>query len=147
MKKRDRIYNKYNGLCAYSGTPLKKDWQIDHIHPKCRAHFYDSEAMKKCCKIKGDDINDEANLVPCQRIINHYKRALDLDTFRNNWLGRLHVRLRKLPKNPRTEKSIRHKEYLLEVAELFGITENKPFGRMFYFETIEASHTKRSRGE
>lgn len=33
MNKRERIYNKFGGLCAYSGTPLEDDWQIDHICP------------------------------------------------------------------------------------------------------------------
>jgi 5-methylcytosine-specific restriction endonuclease McrA len=37
MKKqlREEVYNKYGGLCAYTGKPLGDDWQIDHIHPKC----------------------------------------------------------------------------------------------------------------
>ena len=31
MTKRERIFKKYDGLCAYTGKPLEKDWQIDHV--------------------------------------------------------------------------------------------------------------------
>ena len=34
------------------------------------------------------------------------------------------------------EKTLKRKEYLLEVAELFDITPDKPFSGKFYFETL-----------
>lgn len=122
MQNRDIIKNKYGGKCAYSGTDLLDDWQVDHIIPK---------------RLGGTDDTD--NLMPVQRIINHYKRALSLDDFRNLWLGGLHKRLKKLPKNPRTENGQKRKDYLLTVANLFGITETKPFNGKFYFETHDRS--------
>jgi hypothetical protein len=64
-----------------------------------------------------------------------YKGSLDLETFRNWFLGGLHKRLDK-PKNPRTEKSKRKKEYLNKVASYFGITPTNPFDGKFYFEII-----------
>ena len=118
--KRDVICQKFNGLCAYSGTPLKENWEVDHLIPKRRG-----------------GTNDISNLLPVQKIINHYKRALTLEEFRNLWLGGLHKRLAKLPKNPRTEKGRRRKEYLLEVASYFEITTEKPFSGVFYFEGIQ----------
>lgn len=125
MTKREQIYNKFNGLCAYSGTPLKDDWQVDHMCPKIYFEITGLEGM--------DDIS---NLMPVQRIINHYKRSLTLEEFRSWYLGGLHDRLKKLPKNPRTEKSIKRKAYLLKVAELFDIKPDKPFNGKFYFETL-----------
>lgn len=129
MNKRDIIYAKYNGRCAYSGTELKNDWQVDHIKPRIMFEIgsYPYEGNP----------NDINNLVPCQKIINHYKRALDLETFRTWYLGELHIRLKKLPKNPKVAKSIKHKAYMLEIAQLFGITEDKPFSGTFYFETFK----------
>jgi hypothetical protein len=59
-----------------------------------------------------------------------------LETFRNWYLGGLHERLKNLPKNPKTEKSHKKKAYLLEVASLFGISEDTPFSGKFYFETL-----------
>lgn len=127
-KQRELIKNKFGGKCAYSGTDLKDDWQIDHVKPRI---MYEVGSYP----YEGDP-NNISNLVPCQRIINHYKRALPLESFRKWLLGGLHERLKKLPKNPKVEKSAKRKAYLLEVAELFQINENKPFCGKFYFEMI-----------
>ena len=78
-----------------------------------------------------------ANMVPVQRLINHYKHSIPLQEFRTWLLGGLHERLKRLPKNPKTEKSRKRKEYLLQIAKYFGITENRPFSGVFYFETID----------
>ena len=128
MTKRERIYNKFGGLCAYSGTPLENDWQIEHVAPVVRNWWTNTATFK--------ENDNEDNMVPVQRIINHYKHSLTLHEFRTWLLGRLHERLKKLPKNPRTEKSKKRKEYLLKVAGYFEITEDKPFNGKFYFETI-----------
>ena len=116
-KRRQAVYDKYQGRCAYSGTDLEDNWQIDHVVPR----------------VKGGTSEIE-NLLPAQRIINHYKRALDLETFRTWFLGGLHIRLGKLPKNPRTEQSFKKNAYLRKVAGLFGIDEQHPFTGKFYFE-------------
>ncbi len=125
MKKklREEIRQKFGGLCAYSGTPLKDDWQVDHLIPKCHVRNY-------------FDHNNIDNLLPSQRIINHYKRSLSLAEFKAWYLGKLHERLGKLPKKTNNPKAMERKRYLLEVAELFGITEDKPFSGTFYFETL-----------
>ena len=117
MIDRQAVYDKFGGRCAYTGTLLKDDWQVDHIVPKRQGGT--------------DDIN---NLYPAQRIVNHYKRCLDNEKFRTWLLGGLHLRLRKLHKNPRTEKGRKRKAYLTEVADIFGITPDKPFCGTFYYE-------------
>lgn len=119
MTKRERIKNKYDGLCAYTGKPLDEKWQIDHIHPKCYGGS-----------------NDESNIVPTIRIINHYKRSHDLSTFRQ-YISTLHLRLRKLPKKTIVKRTQERIKYLKEVAALFDIDEYKPFDGKFYFETIK----------
>ena len=130
-KDREVIKNKFGALCAYSGTPLEDDWQVDHIIPIIR-NTYKKGALF-------ENYHNIDNMVPCQKIINHYKRSLDLESFRDWYLGELHLRLAKLPKNPKVKKSIKRKEYLLKVASYFGITENKPFDRIFYFEKLNKS--------
>lgn len=127
-KKREQIKNKFGGLCAYSGTPLEDDWQCDHVRPVVR-NWWGNDCVSP-------DAHNDDNLFPVQKIINHYKGSLDLETFRNWFLGGLHERLAKLPKTPRTEKSIKRIQYLRKVAGYFGITEDKPFSGKFYFETI-----------
>lgn len=130
MTKRERIYNKFGGMCAYSGTPLECDWQIEHIKPVVRNWFNGDMVFPE------DD--NEDNMVPVQKLINHYKHSISLYEFRTWLLGGLHERLKKLPKNPRTERGRKRKEYLLKVAGYFGIKEDKPFSGVFYFETITA---------
>ena len=121
-KDREIVRNKFNGKCAYTGTILKDDWQVDHIEP-CRGYI--------------KQLNTIDNMFPVQKIVNHYKRALSLSSFKNWYLTGLHDRLKKLPKNPKTDKSKRNKAYMLEIAELFGITTDKPFGGLLYFEIIK----------
>lgn len=127
MNKRDKIYNKYNGKCAYTGKLLPDDWQIDHIIPKSRI-------IQKYHNIKNH--NDINNLLPTLKIVNHYKRAFDLIEFRMYMMD-FHVRLSKLPKNPKVTKSIKRKAYMFEIAEAFGITIDKPFDGIFYFERLQ----------
>ena len=131
---RQKVYNKFNGRCAYSGTKLEDDWQVDHIIPKHLMNILGPEARKRMGFTPG--VDDMDNLMPVQKIVNHYKRSLTLEQFRVWYLGGLHKRLKKLPKNPKVERSINHKRYLLEVAGLFGITPDKPFSGVFYFEQI-----------
>lgn len=118
------LYQKYGGRCAYTGTVLKDDWQVDHVEPIKR--------FKNGCEHPHLDV--EENMVPCQKIVNHYKGSLTLDEFRNWYLKGLHRRLSKLPLNPRTRQSAKKKKYLIEVATYFGITPNRPFNGVFYFE-------------
>lgn len=125
-KDREIIKNKFDNKCAYSGTPLEDDWQVDHIIPIIR--------YKK--KVINPQYHTIDNMVPTQKIINNYKRDLNLESFRNWYLGELHLRLKKLPKNPKSPNTIKRKNYLLKIAELFNIEENKPFNKIFYFETL-----------
>ena len=127
-KDREIIKNKFGGKCAYTGTELKDDWQVDHVKPVVRNWFSKGAVFEKEHHID--------NMFPCQKIVNHYKGSLDLETFRTWFLGGLHERLKKLPKNPKVEKSHKKKAYLLEVASLFGISEDVPFSGKFYFETL-----------
>lgn len=127
-KNRNIIKQMFEGKCAYTGTVLKEDWQVDHVKPLIR-NWWTNTAMFK-------NNHNLENMFPVQKIVNHYKGSLDLETFRTWYLGGLHERLKKLPKNPKVTRSIKRKRYLLEVAGLFGISESKPFSGMFYFETV-----------
>lgn len=127
-KVREIVKNRYGGKCAYTGTELKDDWQVDHIIPVIRDHFGGKPLFEKEHHID--------NMVPCQKIVNHYKGNLNLEEFRGWYMKGLHERLKKMPKNPRSPKSAKKKAYLLEVAELFGITEDCAFNGKFYFETL-----------
>jgi hypothetical protein len=72
-KDRERIKQKFGGKCAYTGTVLKDDWQVDHIEPQ----FKFDNGYCQC------DKNHINNLLPSQKIVNHYKRGSGIEEFRN----------------------------------------------------------------
>lgn len=157
-KLRQQIYDKYEGKCAYTGHPLEPDWQVDHIRSK---HMFEqvlvSEDYYECPVTKErwsvteaittgrrgyyhprktkphPDVNHIDNLVPTQRLINHYKRSLDLEGFRQ-YMMTFHVRLAKLPRKTAVEKTQRRIEYMSRIAQMFGIAIDKPFNGKFWFE-------------
>lgn len=124
MNRRERLFNKFNGLCAYSGTPLEPDWQIDHVEPVIRIRG----------RLLITDNDKESNMVPCQRAINNYKFSYTLDYFRTSLLGGLHKRLKKYPRSGNGGELRKRME---KIAAYFGITEDKPFCGKFYFEKIK----------
>lgn len=133
MNKTDRqkVFDKYGGRCAYTGKELPADWQVDHIVPRRSVHW-----LLLSTRDKYFDVNSPGNLVPTFKILNHYKRAKDLKEWREYLIG-LHIRIAKLPKKTRVERRQKYKDYMLEVANHFGITPDKPFDGVFYFETIK----------
>lgn len=127
------VFDKYDGLCAYTGKPLGDDWQVDHIIPKCHYIWFQSSEMK--IKHGVSNVDDIKNLMPAKSIVNHYKRALDLDGFRYYMCG-FHKRIAKLPKKTKIARTQKRKDYMMKLAELFDITTERPFNGKFYFETL-----------
>ncbi|MDO5035935.1 MAG: HNH endonuclease signature motif containing protein [Porphyromonas sp.] len=125
---RQKVYKKYNGRCAYCGHKISiEEMEVDHI------------TSKVLSEIRGEskEVDRIENLNPSCRICNHYKRGAPLDDFRNWLLGELHIRITKFPRRTKSPKTQKRKDYLQRVCERYGITPNKPFNRVFYFETIE----------
>lgn len=133
-KLREQVRIKYNGLCAYTGLPLDDKWQADHVLPKCLNNWlesgYESKGMRAL-----ENIDCIENLVPALRIVNHYKRSLDLEGFRNYMLT-FHIRYSKLPRKTTVQRTVERIAYMNKISEAFGITKEKPFNGIFYFETI-----------
>lgn len=125
-KNREIIRDLFHGKCAYTGTELLPDWQVDHVKAVRRNWWTNTAILPMNHNIE--------NMIPTQKIINHYKHSMNLVQFRGFMLY-FHKRLAKLPKNPKVKKSIKRKAYMLEVARLFDITTDKPFTGIFYFET------------
>ena len=110
MKKQDRIkvYEKFNGHCAYCGKEIKyEEMQADHIRP----HLGYKELR--------DDSFD--NLNPSCRRCNHYKRSYTLEEFRKLMVT-LHERVAK--------------QYISKVAIDYGLVKIEPFDGKFYFEKL-----------
>lgn len=122
---RQAVYDKFRGRCAYTGKPLGEDWQVDHVKPK--SHWIWHQQWN------ASDVNEIGNLLPAIKIINHYKRSHNLESFRMSMMD-FHKRLAKLPKKTERAATIRRIEYMRKVADLFGITPDKPFEGKFFFE-------------
>ena len=104
---RQKVYEKYNGHCAYCGKAITiKDMQVDHILSK-----------------RNGGTDDIDNLNPSCRMCNHYKRAADIETFRNDLLGGLIKRLMKI--------------YIFRVALDYGMITINGWDKKFYFEKTD----------
>lgn len=132
---RQKVFEKCNWLCAYTWKPLWEDWQVDHITPKSSTLWRQPERTKQLMWLFISEVNHIDNLFPAIRIVNHYKRQLELEDFRKYML-RFHERLRKLPKNTSVERTKWRIEYINKIADLFDITVDKPFNWKFHFEKI-----------
>lgn len=114
------------------------DWQVDHMTSVYKqtyeAHYTSSRPEEINEKIK--KVHHIDNLVPTLRIVNHYKRSFDLEGFRR-YMTNFHKRLAKLPKKTSVDRTVKRIEYMNKVAIAFGITTDKPFTGVFYFETIQ----------
>ncbi len=116
---RARIYQKYDGHCAYCGRAIEyKSMQVDHYYPQCKEKFY-----ARRCKI---DVHAETNLMPTCRRCNHYKRARTPKQFKE-LMQTLHERLEAI--------------YILKVAVDFGMVTLQPFDGRFYFEKEAANNS------
>lgn len=108
--KRELVYNKYNGRCAYCGREIAyKNMQVDHFIPK--NGYFD----------KGTD--DLENIMPSCRTCNHYKRANRLETFRRY--------IEEIP------EKLFNSSYIYKIGLIYGnVIENKTPIK-FYFEEVD----------
>lgn len=121
---RQKVYEKYEGHCAYCGREIKfKEMQVDHIIPKSELKYHfkvtpppGHESVYN--KIEKKIMSFE-NLMPSCRLCNHYKRSQSLEEFRIT-IKTLNERLGKI--------------YIFRVAMNFGIVETKWWDGLFYFE-------------
>jgi len=104
---RTKVYNKYNGHCAYCGNEIEiEDMQVDHIVSQ-----------------RNGGTDDLSNLNPSCRLCNHYKNADPLESFRNWALGGIIKRLMKV--------------YIFRVALRYNMIEIKNWDKKFYFEKLK----------
>ena len=119
---RERVYQKFDGRCAYCGKAIAyQQMQVDHYYPQCKARFY--------VRRFGIDVHAEENLMPTCRRCNHYKRAATPRQFKT-LMKTLHERLEAI--------------YILKVAVDFGMATIQPFDGLFYFEKLKAQEAAKA---
>lgn len=91
---KEQVNLKFNGLCAYTGKPLDEKWQVDHVIPVCNFGITISPECnsREEYEARLKEVDNIENLLPAMRIVNHYKRSLDLEGFRRYMLT-FHTRL------------------------------------------------------
>lgn len=111
---REKVYQKYNGHCAYCGCELQyKDMQVDHIIPQYD-RIYKGEAV----------INDFENLNPACRACNFYKGTKTIERFRKDITETLIPNLKK--------------NFNYRLAKKYGfVAENEADSVTFYYERQE----------
>lgn len=115
--KREAVYKKYDGHCAYCGKEIEyKDMQVDHFLPL------------KAWGIEDAGTDDLSNLMPACRTCNHYKRANSLETFRRY--------IYEIPKKLRTN-------YIYKVGLIYGNVSDIEKPIKFYFEMVDSKNNEK----
>lgn len=110
-KKREAVYAKYDGHCAYCGRAIDiKDMQVDHFFPL------------RAWGIEDAGTDNISNLMPSCRMCNHYKRANSLETFRR-YIAEIPRKLRE--------------NYIYKVGIAYGNVAEHDKPITFYFEQME----------
>lgn len=120
-KKRQAIYDKYSGKCAYCGCDLPKLWHIDHIEPIVR------DWINGDCKnphLKDNIENHNPSCAPC----NIQKNSYSLEQFRENIKQFI---------NSLNKYSTQYK-----FAKKYGLVKETEIEVLFYFETFEHEKIK-----
>lgn len=143
MKKgeRQKVFEKCDGRCAYCGCELNDKWQVDHI--VSRNYFWLIDPLDMT------SVNCMSNYNPSCKECNHYKRSHTLEDvgssigFRS-YMKKFHIRLGRLPKKTMRSKTLKTKMYMQIIADKYGITADKPFSGIFYYETIKTYKNEKS---
>lgn len=126
MNKKDRqkVFDKYDGKCAYCGVNLSKGWHVDHINPIKRDSEWNSTKrkfeQKGTCKNPENDVIDNYN--PSCASCNIQKNSFTLEEFRKNI---------KQFVNSLNSYSTQYK-----FAKRYGLVEETDKEVKFYFETL-----------
>ncbi|MDP8315785.1 MAG: HNH endonuclease signature motif containing protein [Candidatus Celaenobacter antarcticus] len=130
MTKRERIYQKFDGKCAYCGCDLPGKWHIDHIQPIFRGKgdtvgfMQDGKYVQKS-RSEYAGTNKEDNLYPACPQCNIAKSNLTVEEFRRSILL--------------TVKHLRHYDAKFRLAEKYRVIESYEIDidLIFYFEKLE----------
>lgn len=127
MKKADRqkIFNKYNGRCAYCGCELQKGWHVDEIEPVRRIwkNDYNSSTGSHYKKFIGFSHPERMSLEnqnPACASCNINKHSDGLEEFRN-MIKHFIVTLNR--------DSVQYK-----IAKRYGLIQETNIEVKFYFE-------------
>ncbi|MFA6876128.1 MAG: HNH endonuclease signature motif containing protein [Parabacteroides sp.] len=118
---RKRVFNKFNGKCAYCGCELPDKWHVDHLEPIRRNKWYNKKTQKWETGIcLNPEAEREDNYMPSCPSCNINKHSNTLEQFRSNIQGYL------------ASLNIRNVQY--QVAKRYGLVRETNNEVIFYFE-------------
>jgi len=119
-KKRELIFVKYNGKCAYCGKNITLDnFHVDHIEPLFRK--WTKEELLRCDRIKGTSHID--NLNPACPSCNISKSTFTI----KEWRNQIELKVNRL----------RKESVNFRILESFGLVKLTKNDVVFYFEKME----------
>lgn len=121
MKKSDRqkIFDKYDGRCAYCGCELQKGWHVDEIEPIRRNWKYvDHKKVFTDC-LHPERLNID-NQNPSCASCNINKHSMSLEDFRNSIAGYM--------------KHLNEISTQYKIAKRYGLIEETGKKVVFWFE-------------
>ena len=111
-EKREIVYNKFDGRCAYCGDKLKRGWHIDHLLSVVRNPITNEKEFPE-----RDNIN---NLMSSCPSCNIQKNSYSLENFRSN-----------IKKNI---NSLNSYSTQYKFAKRYGLVDENDIDVEFYFE-------------
>ncbi len=119
MNKRDKVFSKFNGKCAYCGCELKKGWHIDHLLPVVRDPFTGVKQYPE-----RDSID---NMMPSCASCNINKHSESIESFRASIKGYM--------------KHLNEISTQYKVAKRYGLVSENDIEVKFYFEQFNNEPT------
>lgn len=114
MTKREKVYSKFDGKCAYCGCELNGKFHIDHIEPIRR------NSNGSCLNPKNESLE---NMNPSCPSCNIMKHSMTLEQYR------------KSIKNFVTNLNKYNNQY--KFAKKYGLVTENNIEVKFYFETLK----------
>lgn len=128
MNKSDRqkVFEKYDGRCAYCGCKLNRGWHLDHIEPIVRNSVYDKD---KCKFVSGGTMNHPerdilSNYNPSCQSCNIQKNSFTVEQFRANIQGFIN--------------SLNNYNTQYKFAKKYGLVKETNSSVVFYFENFKS---------
>lgn len=111
---REKVFNKYDGHCAYCGCKLNsiKDMQVDHFIP-----------------FRNGGVDEISNYMPACRQCNFYKDTFSIETFRE-YIETIPVKLLK-------------RTFIFKLGAKYGFWSGERKTVKFYFEEIDGKDDKK----
>ena len=135
MTKRDIIYNKFNGHCAYCGCELHKGWHVDEMIPVQRGKEYIKdkrgnriwddkrrEWKTKSIVLHPENFNID-NQMPACASCNINKHSLSIEDFRLLIQGFM--------------KHLNERNTQYKIAKRYGLVQEDIKPVIFYFENLK----------